>query len=134
MLVGRDGRPTPLEVVKEFRFDAAHFLPKHEGACRNVHGHTYILQVGVKRQINPHTGMVVDFGRLKQQVQAAVVSKLDHVLLNDLDQCGFPAGCPTAEYMVEWIVDELRKAEVLGLSFVRLYETPTSYAEWRAEE
>jgi 6-pyruvoyl-tetrahydropterin synthase len=51
---------------------------------------------------------------------------------------GFPYFLPTAENMVIWIVRELKRAlkivydDLVKLSLVRLYETPTSYAEWRA--
>ncbi len=152
-----------IEVVKEFTFDSAHFLPKYEGNCKNVHGHTYRLIIGIKGKINPETGMVVDFKELKDIVKRLVIDELDHKMLNDIkvenEKHPFPADNPTAENMVEWIVDILfdiipqeKKHEssktwqwlpqnsVGGLyanknrlSFVRLYETPTSYAEWRSE-
>lgn len=34
-------------VSKEFSFDMAHILDGHDGKCRNLHGHTYKLQVEV---------------------------------------------------------------------------------------
>jgi hypothetical protein len=49
---------------------------------------------------------------------------------------GFPSALPTAESMVVWlkrsIQERLEKEMNSKLVFVRLYETPTSYAEWRA--
>ena len=43
-----DHAPEPLKVtvVKEFKFDAAHYLPNHPGKC-GIGGHTYILRNGV---------------------------------------------------------------------------------------
>jgi 6-pyruvoyltetrahydropterin/6-carboxytetrahydropterin synthase len=132
-----------ITVVKEFTFEASHYLPDHPGKCKNLHGHTYKLQVGVKGEVDPKTGMVVDFGRLKELVDSIIVEKLDHYHLNSLsfihsDLQDFPSRLPTAEQMVKWIVLTLNSyfldewEGLVLLSFVRLYETPTSYAEWRA--
>ncbi len=132
-----------ITVVKEFTFDAAHYLPNHPGKCKNLHGHTYKLQIGVKGEIDPKTGMVVDFGRLKELVDSIIVEKLDHHHLNSLldltgpDLQNFPNLNPTAEQMVRWVVLILNSyflkewEGLVALNFVRLYETPTSYAEWR---
>jgi 6-pyruvoyltetrahydropterin/6-carboxytetrahydropterin synthase len=122
-------------VVKEITFDAAHYLPKHEGKCSNLHGHTYRLQVAMRGRIDPSTGMLMDFGHLKQVMEDAIKSKLDHQLINSIPP--FDTVSPTAERMVLWIRDELipalslTSARLLG---VRLYETPTSYAEWIKED
>ncbi len=126
-------KSSDIEVVKEFTFDSAHCLPAHKGKCKNVHGHTYRLQVGFKGPVDPKTGMVVDFGDVKEAVKGLIVDKIDHAMLNEVDCPGFPKETPTAENMVEWMVDVLRMGNPPNplLSFVRLYETPTSYAEWR---
>ena len=115
-----------LTVCKEFEFHAAHHLPCHDGKCKNVHGHGYVLEVEVAgglREYGPDTGMIIDFSDLKRIVNEEVIEKLDHKNLNDLFEN------PTAEVMVNWI------AGVLSLSLqvirVRLYETRTSYAEWK---
>ena len=126
-----------ITVVKEFTFDAAHYLPNYDGPCSNLHGHTYKLQVGIKGEID-ESGMVMDFKKLKEMVQS-YVNALDHSYLNELEgrEFGaFPAKMPTAEKMVEWFVrhvsSDLAYADTsLRLDFIRLYETPTSYAEWR---
>ena len=34
--------------LKEFDFDAAHFLPNYNGKCEHLHGHTYKLVVKVE--------------------------------------------------------------------------------------
>lgn len=123
-------------VVRETTFDAAHCLPQHPGKCKNLHGHTYRLQVGVSGDVNPATGMVLDFGVVDTIMEEEVVRHLDHKNLNEVPIDGFPNYNPTAELMVEWIAialsTRLSRFEP-QLSFVRLYETPNSYAEWRAE-
>ena len=115
-------------VVKEFTFDAAHFLPDYDGPCAALHGHSYRLQIGVIGPIQ-RNGMVMDFTQLKQKVQP-LVDMLDHHFLNDVKAKSFPWQMPTAENMVRWIRRQLLSEE-FPISFIRLYETPTSYAEWR---
>ena len=127
-----------ITAVKEFTFDAAHFIPNHPGKCKKTHGHTYKLQIGVTGLVKPETGMVLDFGDLKQIVNTAIIEELDHHFLNAVEVKNFPKDMPTAECMVEWLVGVLKEIFLvspwsgISLSFVRLYETPTSYAEWRA--
>ena len=130
-----------ITVVKEFTFDAAHKLPGHPGKCKNLHGHTYRLQVGVKGPIDPEAGMVVDFATVKEIVESTIVNALDHSYLNEMDRAEddlFPKQNPTAELMVAWMVRALANffneqwEGIVKLALVRLYETPTSYAEWRA--
>lgn len=125
-----------ITVVKEFTFDAAHYLPGYKGLCQNLHGHTYKLQIGVKGEINRDNGMVLDFKELKEIAQP-YINYLDHSYLNENKAGGFPVSMPTAENMVEWLAGRLVSDlawmdSSLRLHLVRLYETPTSYAEWRA--
>jgi len=85
------------------------------------------------------TGMVVDFNALKKSVEAAVISKLDHTLINKVAE---ELELPTAENLVCWIRERLRygivpvdrsKENAPHLAFIRLYETPSSYVEWHEE-
>ena len=115
-------------VVKKFTFDAAHRLDGHKGDCKNIHGHTYKLVVGIYGAIEnqpgaSNDGMVCDFADLKQIVKTEIVNKLDHQFLNDI----LPFRT-TAENMAVWMVRVLR-AEGLPIKFIKLYETPTSYVK-----
>ncbi len=115
-------------IIKEFSFDAAHRLEGHDGPCKNLHGHTYKLQVGVYGPVKhepeaPDEGMVVDFGQIKNVVKAHIISRLDHQYLNDI----LPFR-PTAENIAVWMVEVLRKSG-LPVKFVRLFETPTACVE-----
>ncbi|RNC28485.1 MAG: 6-carboxy-5,6,7,8-tetrahydropterin synthase [Candidatus Dichloromethanomonas elyunquensis] len=115
-------------IVKEFTFDAAHRLEGHCGHCKNIHGHTYKLLVGVYGEIqnqpgSTNDGMVLDFDALKQVVNTEIINKLDHQFINEI----LPFQ-PTVENIAVWMVRVLRRAG-LQLKFVRVYETPTSYVE-----
>lgn len=127
--------------VKQFTFDAAHFLPNYDGPCRNLHGHTYKLVVGFSGALNLKTGMVVDFSKIKELL-TPLISKLDHSFLNVMAIEDFPVDNPTAEnmvsFLIQYIKDILERESKLGsipvgihLNFIQLWETPTSYAEWR---
>jgi len=109
-------------VCKIFRFDSAHFLPNYEGKCRNLHGHSWTLEISVSGGVNPDTGMVIDFVVLKDIVNRLVVDKLDHTLLNDL------VTNPTCENLLEWIWNQL-VVDKIPFEKIRLWETPDSWAE-----
>lgn len=120
-----------ITVTRVVTFDAAHRLVGYEGPCANLHGHTYKLEVTVEGPIRAGTGMVMDFKELDLEIRQ-VTSKLDHVCLNDVFDPSWPiAAQPTAERLVDYIVNQLLKPLPL-LRRVRLWETPDSYATWEA--
>jgi 6-pyruvoyltetrahydropterin/6-carboxytetrahydropterin synthase len=123
-------KPLKLLVVKEFTFAAAHYLPGYEGKCANLHGHEWRLQVGYFGVINDKTGMVADFTLIKSEV-SKLIEKLDHQCLNSISYKNFPGFYPTAENMLDWFTVVLPDITATDMSFLRLYETPTSYCEWR---
>jgi len=116
-----------VNVCKTFNFDAAHKLPDYEGKCRNLHGHTYKLEVEVRGEVDRSSGMVIDFTKLSKIVHEWVVDIYDHSYLNNYWKN------PTAEVMLLSIWNELVAKtldfEGAKLSRLRLWETPTSYAE-----
>mmetsp|Transcript_23271 Transcript_23271/g.32526 ORF Transcript_23271/g.32526 Transcript_23271/m.32526 type:complete len:138 (-) Transcript_23271:61-474(-) len=50
------------------------------GKCnnKNGHGHNYVLEVTVRGEVDPQTGMVMNLVDLKDVIQRAVIDKLDH--------------------------------------------------------
>ena len=50
-----------------FKFDAAHRLMNHSGQCRNIHGHTWLVEVMIEGAVKEESGMVVDFQDLKHE-------------------------------------------------------------------
>ncbi|HLU85688.1 MAG TPA: 6-carboxytetrahydropterin synthase, partial [Vicingaceae bacterium] len=78
-----------IRITKEFKFEMAHALIGYDGPCKNIHGHSYRLNVTVKGKVKNGTsdsdeGMVVDFGIIKKIVNELIVDKYDHALvLND---------------------------------------------------
>jgi len=121
----------PVLIVTQFDFAAAHHLPQHAGKCRRPHGHNYLLEVGVKGIPRPadgtsSEGMVMDFADLKRTVQERAIAVMDH---QDLNEVIPPAYQPTTvEHLSLWLWDILQPA-LPGLAWVRIWETPKSYAE-----
>ncbi|MFD1781683.1 6-carboxytetrahydropterin synthase QueD [Fredinandcohnia salidurans] len=123
-------------VSKEFTFDAAHHLHCYEGKCKNLHGHTYKVVFGISGFVD-EIGLVIDFGDIKEIWKQEIETYLDHRYLNET----LPKMNTTAENMVVWIYEKMKeslnkrseKYNDLRVEFVRLYETPTSYAEVRRE-
>lgn len=77
--------------------------------------------------------MTYDFRELKRIYQEYLEPKLDHRYLNE----SLPYMNTTAENMVYWIYKTVEKALTdergLQMEHVRLYETPSAYAEFRRE-
>ncbi|MFZ0370597.1 MAG: 6-carboxytetrahydropterin synthase QueD [Halobacillus sp.] len=120
-------------VSKEFTFDAAHHLHCYEGKCKNLHGHTYRVVFGISGYVDD-IGIVIDFGDIKEIWKEQIEIHLDHRYLNDT----LPNMNTTAENMVVWIYEKMaaaleERSEGHRVEFVKLYETPTSFAEARRE-
>lgn len=124
---------THATLCKVVTFDAAHDLPNHAGKCRGLHGHTYRVEMEVHGPIRARSGksdegMVLDLGDLKAAWQP-LDAILDHAYLNDvIPEEHQPT---TAENIARFIFDVL-SASVPQLSAVRIWETPTGWAEVRA--
>ncbi|AUM63616.1 6-carboxytetrahydropterin synthase QueD [Brevibacillus laterosporus] len=124
-------------VSKEFTFDAAHHLHAYEGKCKNLHGHTYKVVFGISGRPN-EIGITVDFGDIKTIWKEQIEVYLDHRYLNET----LPPMNTTAENMVVWIFEKMEESLTnssiylerdVRVEFVRLFETPTSYAEMHRE-
>jgi 6-pyruvoyltetrahydropterin/6-carboxytetrahydropterin synthase len=139
--------PRPTRVAKRFRFDAAHRLVWHKGACRNLHGHSYGLIVEIEG-IPDEKGMVIDFKHLKHAVKpliqawdhATLIAANDDVLRHAMLQIESKVFVlpydTTAENMCRFVADYLleQHRELLddvsaGRLRIRIDETETSFAE-----
>ncbi|MBE9058773.1 6-carboxytetrahydropterin synthase [Sphaerospermopsis sp. LEGE 08334] len=103
------------------------------GKCARVngHGHNYHLEVTVKGQIDPRTGMIVDLGALNQVIADYIVEPFDHTFLNK-DIPFFAKVVPTAENIAFYIAQTLRSPiQKLGATLhkVKLIESPNNSCE-----
>ncbi len=89
------------------------------------------MEVTVKGDVAPETGMVLDLKYLKKLVTDEIIDKVDHKNLNV--DVGFLAGViPTAENLAIkfWDVLEAKLGEGL-LHEIKLYESPRNFVTYR---
>jgi len=145
-----------IRLTKIFHFDTGHALSGYDGKCRNVHGHSYHLEVTVigipiQDSNNVKFGMVIDFGDLKEIVKKNVIDDYDHALVlnqkTDYKEIGdflqerghhilMVDFQPTGEMMIQDMAKRIipNLPSNMQLHHLRLYETGTSYAEWFADD
>jgi 6-pyruvoyltetrahydropterin/6-carboxytetrahydropterin synthase len=124
-------------------FSAAHRLALNElsfeenceiyGKCArpNGHGHNYHLEVTVKGNIHPRTGMIVDLVALQKVIDEVVIEPFDHTFLNK-DILYFATVVPTAENIAVRIGQLLKKPiEEIGATLhkIKLVESPNNSCE-----
>lgn len=104
------------EITKAVNFEAAHYMAgKPEGhPYRNMHGHSFRLEITVAGTVQPGAEWVQDFSDLTTILQATA-DKLDHRLLNEIDGLSVP----TLERICLWAANDLRDA-LPGLKKVTL--------------
>jgi 6-pyruvoyltetrahydropterin/6-carboxytetrahydropterin synthase len=138
-----------IQLTKIFNFEMAHAIHGYQGACKNIHGHSYELHVTVSAsegydQYIPAPGFIIDFKQIKKIVTTAIVEKFDHKIVlshNFLVQNSSflsPENLvtwqvePTAENLLFFIKETLlnKFPENVKLLQLKLFETKDSYAEW----
>jgi 6-pyruvoyltetrahydropterin/6-carboxytetrahydropterin synthase len=135
-------------ITKRVEFSASHVCRNTDltdeenqrlfGAAANPHGHghNYILDVTLRGEPDPVTGMVLDLKDLKEILQREVLDPFDHRFLNR-EVPPFDRVIPTAENVAMEIWKRLDKAllpsESAKLHSVRLHETSDLYVEYFGE-
>ena len=141
-----------IRITKEFDFETAHALDGYNGKCKDIHGHSYHLEMTFigkpKSEVGlSDCGMVVDFGDIKKIVKTQILPLFDHRLILRKDtrfkeiesineRIRLVDYQPTCENMLIEIVEILKKNEPKGARLVKgfLRETANSYAEWLLED
>ncbi|MBL7133325.1 MAG: 6-carboxytetrahydropterin synthase QueD [Phycisphaerae bacterium] len=117
------------ELIKTFRFEAAHWLPNVPDGhkCKRLHGHSYRVDIHVTGQPEPHTGWVIDFGDIKRVV-GGVLNELDHRCLNDVPGLANS----TSEMLCKYLWDRIA-ADLPALSAITVWESDTSRCVYRGQ-
>lgn len=151
-------------IAKRFTFDAGHRLAKHPELCRFPHGHTYRVEVVLRADALDANDMVCDYQVLKTLVRRELDRLDHAMILgpDDPARAAFApfaervvvldGGDPTAEVIARHLYRALASAlrpgtqvssaggaaylvpDGVRLESVRLWETPTSWAEYSEEE
>ena len=144
-----------VRLTKTFTFEMAHALFNYDGKCKNIHGHSYKLEVTVKgkpadKSADPKDGLLIDFGDLKKIVNANVVDIFDHALVMKKDYSDellhslsanfelirYVGYQPTCENLISDFADKITSSlpEGVDLHHLVLHETATAFCEWFAED
>jgi 6-pyruvoyltetrahydropterin/6-carboxytetrahydropterin synthase len=144
-----------ITVTRRLEFDAGHRIPDHQGQCRNMHGHRYVLEVTLQGKVIEQVGaadngMVIDFSLIKILAQTHLVQKWDHAFLVYKDdklirpflesltdhKTVLLDRTPTVENLARIAFDTLlphyrhQYGAALQLTKIRLYETPNCWADY----
>ncbi|MGV0025831.1 6-carboxytetrahydropterin synthase [Phormidesmis priestleyi] len=124
-------------------FSAAHRLARPDlsfeknceiyGKCArpNGHGHNYHLEVTIKGEIDPETGMLADLVAFEKAIEDYVTEPFDHTFLNK-DIAYFETVVPTAENIAVHIRDLLEQPiRNIGAQLykIKLIESPNNSCE-----
>lgn len=118
------------ELTVKGHFDAAHALRGYQGECRDLHGHTWDVEVTVAGETLDAVGIVYDFKRLKEDL-AEILGRFDHVYLNDVPP--FDEMNATAENLARVVYEELSRAvgDGVGVTEVAVWESPIARVVYR---
>lgn len=147
-----------IDCKRQFRFEAAHRIYGHKGACSNIHGHSYRIDVALKpsQELNDFydglndLGMVIDFSDVKKTIGKWIDDHWDHAMiiydkdpLSDLwgenkelqtHKVYYMATNPTAENMARFlgvsICPGLLKIFNVEVTEVIVWETENCCARW----
>jgi 6-pyruvoyltetrahydropterin/6-carboxytetrahydropterin synthase len=118
------------KLEKEFSFEASHQLPRHEGKCKRLHGHSWkgrlICEASELQSTGSSSGMVVDFSLLSEIMRPLLADFLDHHHLNET----LKLENPTVEEVARWVFGQV-KPRLPQLTAVVIDETCTSRCEFR---
>ena len=145
-----------IRITKEFTFETGHALYGYDGLCKNVHGHSYKLNVtliGTPREEPGHVknGMLIDFSDLKKIVKREIVEVFDHAtvlnvstphkrLADEMEATGHKIVRvnyqPTCELLLVDFAEKIKDLLPDGVTLfsLMLRETGTAFAEWFADD
>lgn len=120
----------PITLRRKFDFEAAQHLPSFPPGhkCRQMHGHSFRLEVCVSGPVDAPSGLLYDHAKIAAAVRP-LVEKLDHTCLNETPGLENP----TLEVMCHWFWQKLSPL-LPGLSEITLHETPRASCTLRADE
>lgn len=110
-------------------FDAAHHLYDYPGQCRELHGHTWDVEVAVESEILNDIGIVYDFKDLKDDL-SEVLDTYDHKNINEIPP--FDVLSPTAENLARVIYEALQtRIADARIAEVAVWESPIARVAYR---
>uniref|UniRef100_A0A5S6R0X1 6-pyruvoyltetrahydropterin synthase n=1 Tax=Trichuris muris TaxID=70415 RepID=A0A5S6R0X1_TRIMR len=132
-------------VTRSEWFSASHRLHSNQlsveenatifGQCNNPngHGHNYKVEVTIRADVDPSTGMAINISTLKEYIQT-VIAPLDHKHL-DMDVAYFKSRTSTTENLAVYIWNQLIECMTNPemLYEVKVHETDKNVVTYRGE-
>ncbi|HEX5514297.1 MAG TPA: 6-carboxytetrahydropterin synthase [Gammaproteobacteria bacterium] len=107
-------------ITRRIEIDAGHRIRSHGSKCRHLHGHRYAIEAtcvalaGVQRQ-GEQSGMVLDFGFLKQAMMELIDAGCDHGLIVDIaDEELLALFAPEGAVREQWLAGLRQQVEQNG--------------------
>lgn len=73
-------------ITRRISWHMAHRILGYEGLCGSIHGHTYAAEISLEGDVDKASGMVCDFGDLKNVLSELIDGYFDHsVFLSEQD-------------------------------------------------
>lgn len=145
-------------VTKKVEIDMGHRVPNHKSKCKNLHGHRYVVEVGVDDKVVDtkgvsDEGMVIDFSDLKEIMMEEIDAVYDHsftmfnedefieifqTIKNDKSQkINIVNFVPTAENLAaHWyrLIERQLVERGIAIKYLKVWETPNSTAIYTSED
>jgi 6-pyruvoyltetrahydropterin/6-carboxytetrahydropterin synthase len=118
-----------VELIKEYRFEAAHRLPNVPAGhkCQRLHGHSFKFEIHLRGPVDADSGWFIDYGVLDDLVNP-LVAQLDHNYLNEIEGLENP----TSEVTSKWIYDRI-KPRLPALTAITFHETCDARCVYRGD-
>ena len=118
-----------VRLVHEFRFEAAHRLPKVPAGhkCARLHGHSFRVELAVAGPVDETSGWFIDFQHL-YDAWSPLHEVLDHHYLNEVPGLENP----TSEFLARWVWDRIKPA-LPPLVRVTVFETCEARCEYEGK-
>jgi 6-pyruvoyltetrahydropterin/6-carboxytetrahydropterin synthase len=118
-------------VSVQAHYDSAHFLRNYHGKCERLHGHRYVVELALATERLDQAGIAFDFVDVKRELRG-LAERLDHQNINEIEP--FTEIEPSAENQAKYFFDELKRnlpaAMRDAMVYVRVWETPTQWAQY----
>jgi 6-pyruvoyltetrahydropterin/6-carboxytetrahydropterin synthase len=117
-----------LKIISHFA--AAHRLRDFQGACENLHGHNWKIEVYVQGKELGRDGILCDFKVIKEKTEK-ILKQLDHTYLNELSF--FKEQNPSSENIAKFIFYALSKElnnKNIKVTKVTAWESETACASY----
>jgi 6-pyruvoyltetrahydropterin/6-carboxytetrahydropterin synthase len=115
-----------VRLVHEFRFEAAHRLPRvpETHKCHRLHGHSFKIEIAIRGPVDESTGWFIDYAVL-YDAWKPLFDQLDHNYMNEIPGLENP----TSEILARWIWERL-KPTLPPLERITVFETCDARCEY----